>query len=89
MSEIKINQVINNVAETAGLLAMTAAAAMITLEGAHRPDQKAVLPMEPAMAPIGDHSGGHDPMSRERNNETAPHHVSYSETQRTPSRSGR
>jgi hypothetical protein len=80
---------LTSLAGQAGLLLMTAAVGLVTLEGAHRPEHKAVLPMQPALAVVGEHTGGHDPISRERNNETAPHHVSYSESQRTPSRSGR
>ncbi|HVX48000.1 MAG TPA: hypothetical protein VHA05_01445 [Candidatus Saccharimonadales bacterium] len=72
-----------------GLLLMSAA---LTLSVFEVPDdaKKVVLPNRPA--PVWVESGGqgndNNPIRRERE-DTAPHYISYSEVQRTPTRSGR
>lgn len=76
-------------AQRMGLVAMSAAIALSLLE-LQDDAKRIILPAQPApvWANAGDQSGDNNPIRRERE-ETAPHFISYSEVQRTPSRSGR
>lgn len=66
---------------------MTAAATVGMLELPDHPNARIVVPSQPALVAV---TSGEDtnPLRRERE-ETAPHHISYSETQRTPGRTGK
>lgn len=78
------------VAQTAGQLGTLLMAAAVTLGLFESPDHlnsKVVLPNQPSLVYVGSDNGV-NPVRRERE-ETAPHFISYSEVQRTPSRSGR
>ena len=72
-----------------GLIVMSAA---LTLSVFELPDdaKKIVLPNKPApvWAEAGGQGNDNNPIRRERE-DTTPHYISYSEVQRTPSRSGR
>lgn len=72
-----------------GLVAMGAAMALSLLE-APNDLKRVILPSQPApvWANAGENGGNDNPIRRERE-ETAPHFISYSEIQRTPTRSGR
>jgi hypothetical protein len=83
---------LNEVAQQAGVVLMTAAATIGMVELAGHPN-KVALPNQPVLAVAGEHSttyeGGHnDPIRREKE-EAGPHHISYSTYQRTPSRTGK
>lgn len=91
MFEIKNTNIKENfetVSAAVGLMAMTAAVMASTFELGHKPDTRVVLPNQPALATVDNQNGDNNPIRRERE-ETAPHHISYNETQRTPSRSGK
>ncbi len=82
-------EALTDAAQRLGLAAMSAALVLSVLE---LPDdaKRVILPSQPApvWANSGDNSNDNNPIRRERE-ETAPHFISYSEIQRTPSRSGR
>lgn len=84
-SSITLSETIQNL----GLLLMSAA---LTVSVFEVPDdaKKVVLPTRPApvWAEAGGQSNDNNPIRRERE-DTTPHYISYSEVQRTPSRSGR
>jgi hypothetical protein len=80
--------IVGEAAQRLGLVAMSAALMLSVLE---LPDdaKRIILPAQPAPAWANiDEQGGNNPIRRERE-ETAPHFISYSEIQRTPTRSGR
>lgn len=70
-----------------GVLMMSTAMVLGVLE---LPDdsKRVILPNQPAPAWVEVNEQSNNPIRRERE-ETAPHFISYSEIQRTPSRSGR
>lgn len=82
---------IQNIATSAGLLLMTAAATTLMLEVPDHPDKRAILTPQPAFAAPGQIAEQEMPgssMRRERE-ETGAHYVSYSVMQRTPGRTGK
>jgi hypothetical protein len=80
---------LNQVAAQAGLILMTAAVTLGMFELPDHPNSRIVLPNQPALALAGENNEeANNPIRRERE-ESAPHFISYSEVQRTPSRSGR
>ena len=74
----------------AGILLMTAAATIGFLDLPNQPDKRVVLPIRPtfAFAENNIEPEANNPIRRERE-ETAPHYVSYSVSQRTVARSGK
>jgi len=77
-------------AQQAGLLLMSAAVTFGMLELPDRPDSRVVLPSQPAFAWANQNQDPNNGNTlRRESEETAPHYISYSESQRTPSRSGR
>ncbi len=82
-------EVLTEAAQRLGLAAMSAALVLSVLE---LPDdaKRIILPSQPApaWANAGENNDDNNPIRRERE-ETAPHFISYSEIQRTPTRSGR
>lgn len=83
---------VTETARKSGFLLMAAVATMGMVELPNHPDKRAILPQQPAFAMAVD-SGSepdHTPsqMRREQREETGPHYMSYSVSQRTPSRSG-
>ena len=79
---------LSDLAEQAGILLMSAALTFGMLE---MPSDrtKVVIPNQPSFAFAGNsYEEFNNPVSRERD-ETAPHFISYSEVQRTPSRTGK
>lgn len=88
-----LTEKLNIVAIQAGLVLMTAAATLGMVEAPEH-SSKIIVPNQPAFAmataPV-DHaasSESSEPIRRERE-ETHPHHLSYSTSQRTPGRTGR
>ena len=79
---------VNEVAAQAGLVLMTAAVTLGMLEMPEHPNSKVIMPNQPSFAFAGENEKTDNPIRRERE-ESAPHYVSYSEVQRTASRSGR
>ena len=80
---------ITEIAQQAGVILMSAAVTMGMLELPDHQNSKIVLPNQPALEVAGEHTNEtNNPIRRERE-EAAPHFISYSEVQRTPSRSGR
>lgn len=78
---------LGKIAGQAGLILMTAAVTLGMLELPDHTNAKIVLPSQPAFAFAGDNEEN-NPVRRERE-ESAPHFISYSEVQRTASRSGK
>jgi hypothetical protein len=78
---------LGKVAGQAGLILMTAAVTVGMLELPDHTNSKIVLPNQPAFAFAGENEEN-NPVRRERE-ESAPHFISYSEVQRTASRSGK
>lgn len=82
------SEALTEAAQRLGLAAMSAALVLSVLE---LPDdaKRVILPSQPvpAWANAGENNDN-NPIRRERE-ETAPHFISYSEIQRTPTRSGR
>jgi len=79
---------LNEVASQAGLVLMTAAVTLGMLELPDHTNSKIILPAQPSFAFAGENEEANNPIRRERE-ESAPHYISYSEVQRTASRSGR
>lgn len=79
-------EIVTDTAQRLGLVAMGAAMVLSVLDLSEEA-RRVVLPSQPVLVSVGENTGN-DQMRRERE-ETAPHFVSYSEVQRTPSRSGR
>lgn len=81
--------VISDTIQKLGLVVMSAA---LTLSVIELPDdaKRIILPNRPAPVWVEEGGQGSDnsPIRRERE-DTTPHYISYSEVQRTPSRSGR
>jgi hypothetical protein len=71
----------------AGMLLMMASATMLMIDVPEHPNQRAILPGQPVLA-VADQGGGNNTQRRERE-ETGPHYVSYSASQRTPGRTGK
>jgi hypothetical protein len=76
-----------DLAQQAGIVLMSAAVTLGMLELPEHPNSKIILPNQPALAVAGQNSDN-NPIRRERE-ETAPHFISYSEVQRTPTRAGK
>jgi hypothetical protein len=81
-------QQLSDFVQQAGFLLMTAAVTVGMLELPNHPNSRIALPNRPALAFANDNEELNNPLRRERE-EAAPHYISYSEVQRTPSRSGR
>jgi len=81
---------VTEAAKQAGILLMTAAAAVGMLELPDHVDKRVVLPSRPSFVFAENNVEGENgnTLRRERE-EVAPHYISYSEVQRTPSRSGK
>lgn len=95
MSEIKTRQTASNkigeIAKQSGFLLMAAAATLGMLEVPDHPSRQVIMLQQPvfSMASSGvDDMGQANQLRRERD-EAAPHYMSYSVAQRTPSRSGK
>jgi hypothetical protein len=92
MSKTKIeNSTIDQlgkIAGQAGLILMTAAVTLGMLDLPDHPAAKIILPNQPAFVFAADNEEANNPVRRERE-ESAPHYISYSESQRTASRSGK
>jgi hypothetical protein len=69
-----------------GMALMAAAATIGMLELPEHPNARVVVPSQPALVAV--EATENNPLRRERE-EMAPHHISYSETQRTPGRTGK
>ncbi|HEY5442844.1 MAG TPA: hypothetical protein VIJ68_04860 [Candidatus Saccharimonadales bacterium] len=83
-------ETITELGKQAGLLLMTAAVTLGMLELPDRPNNRVVLPSQPAFAWANENEEGNNPNALRRSSEeTEQHYISYSVTQRTPSRSGR
>lgn len=74
-------------AQRLGLFVMGTAMVLSTVELSNEA-KRIVLPNQPAPVWVGENEDTNNPIRRERE-ETAPHFISYSEIQRTASRSGR
>ncbi|HVV25876.1 MAG TPA: hypothetical protein VHC21_02495 [Candidatus Saccharimonadales bacterium] len=79
---------INEVAAQAGLVLMTAAVTLGMLELPDHANSKVVMPSQPSFVLANENEEANNPIRRERE-DTEPHFISYSEVQRTASRSGR
>lgn len=79
---------LTDIAQQAGVVLMTAAATIGMLEIPEHPNKIAIVPSQPVIAMAGPGAAGENQLRRERE-ETAPHFISYAETQRTPARSGK
>lgn len=79
---------VTELASQAGMVLMTAAATIGMLELPDHSNSRIIVPNRPALVVIGESTDPSNNLRRERE-ETAPHFISYAETQRTPSRSGR
>lgn len=78
------------VSQQAGLLLMAAAVTIGMIELPEHPNNKVVVPNQPAFA-IANNGGDANPNNplRRESEETGPHYISYSVNQRTPSRTGK
>ena len=83
-----ISEQVTDFAQQAGVLIMTAAATVGMMEVPTHPNAKIVVPNQPAFAFANEEDDLNNPIRREQE-ETMPHYISYSVTQRTPSRSGK
>lgn len=81
------SEVLGTAARQLGLMVMSAAMILSTIE---LPDdvKRVILPNQPEPIWVSENEDNNNPIRRERE-ETAPHFISYSEVQRTASRSGR
>ncbi len=79
---------LGEVSQQIGILLMTTAATVGMLELPDHQGAKIVLPNQPIFAKVTENEDFANPLRRERE-ESAPHYISYSEVQRTPSRSGK
>lgn len=79
---------VSDISQQIGMLLMTAALTLSVFDFGQPQDKRVVLPNRPALALAGENDEASNPIRRERE-EAAPHFISYSEVQRTPSRSGR
>ena len=77
-------------AQQGGLLLMSAAVTLGMLELPDRPNSRVILPSQPAFAWANQNQNpANGNTLRRESEETAPHYISYSVVQRTPTRSGR
>lgn len=81
-------EMMKTVAQQSGTVLMAAAVTLGMLELPDHQGSKIVVPNQPAIAFAGEKNNENNPVRRERE-ESAPHFISYSEIQRTPSRSGK
>jgi hypothetical protein len=80
---------LDQISQQIGLVLMAAAATFGIVELPDRASAKVVVPSQPTFAFATQLSQeGNNPLRRERE-ESAPHYISYSVTQRTPGRTGR
>lgn len=81
---------LEQISQNIGLVLMSAAATFGMLELPDHPNAKVVVPNQPvfAFATQLSEEGNNNVLRRERE-ESAPHYISYSVTQRTPGRTGR
>jgi hypothetical protein len=81
---------VQELAMQGGIVLMAAAATVGLLAPDDFHNRNVTVPNQPALALAGQqaNSEGNNPLRRERE-ETGPHYVSYSVTQRTPGRTGR
>jgi hypothetical protein len=79
---------LTHLAAQLGIVLMTAATVTGMLELPNHPNSKVVLPGQPAYILASEDEELNNPVRRERE-ETAPHFISYSETQRTTSRAAK
>ncbi len=90
MSKIKnhksTGRLLTETAQRVGLVTMGAAMVLSIMDLSDEA-KRVVLPNQPVLVAVGENSGSNQ-IRRERE-EVAPHFISYSEVQRTPSRSGR
>lgn len=86
--EINIAGKAQEIATRAGFLLMATAATIGLVELPEHFNTRVVAPGMPAVMLVAEQTGEHGPQRRERE-ETGPHYISYSVTQRTPGRSGR
>jgi len=78
-------------AKQAVVVLMTVAATFGMIDLPAQPDKRAIMPLQPAFGWVGETANREvqpTQLRRERE-ETGPHYVSYSVTQRTPSRTGK
>jgi hypothetical protein len=88
-NQLSTSEKLTDLAQQAGVLLMAGAITVGMIEMPDHPNNKVILPNQPAMAVVGGNNGGdNNPVQRERE-ETAPHFISYSVVQRTASRAGR
>ncbi len=78
------------ISQQAGIVLMTAAVTVGMLDMPEQ-DRRVIVPNQPAFAfADNNESGSNNPLRRERESEeTGPHYISYSVTQRTPGRTGK
>jgi hypothetical protein len=94
MSQNKNNMIttaqnnLTHLAAQLGIVLMTAATVTGMMELPNHPNNKVVLPGQPAYILASEDEEINNPVRRERE-ETAPHFISYSETQRTTSRAAK
>jgi hypothetical protein len=81
---------LNTAAMQAGLLLMTVATTLGMVELPDRTN-RIIVPNQPAFAMVTSSHFGEPPTTpiRSEREETAPHYITYSTVQRTPSRTGR
>ena len=79
---------INDATQNAGLLLMTAAVTLGMVELPEHLNNRIVIPNQPSYAQVGNNVQNDNTLRRERE-ESAPHYISYSTVQRTPSRTGK
>lgn len=76
--------------QQAGLMLMTLAVTLGMAELPHHTEKRVVMPSQPVFEAVAAGGGDNTPNSlRREREETGPHYVSYSVTQRTPGRTGR
>jgi hypothetical protein len=80
---------LNQLTARIGMTLMAAAAVAGMLELPTHPNNRVVLPGQPIMAMTNEDSELNSPIRREREEESAPHFISYAITQRTVSRASR
>jgi hypothetical protein len=79
---------IDKTIQYAGMTAMAMAALVSMVDLPGRPEGKLAVVGQPSFAFANFSQSSENPLRRERE-ESAPHFISYSESQRTPSRSGK
>ena len=81
-------EAVAEISQQIGILLMTTAATIGMLELPDHQGAKIIVPNQPIMARVTENEDINNPLRRERE-ESAPHYINYSVTQRTPSRSGK